>query len=725
MINFKVKATLAIFFTVVIFFNDIQLWAQSDGSSSTSTLPRVLVEDNKQDGSAEVGYVVKDAVNFGPWGDKPVLDLPYTVSVTNSHFFENIQARNPGDVLRKLPNMFGAPSTEANFINSVITRGFRSLQKNIMNGIQTDNVGLGIFIEDVDSMEVMSGLNGFMYGLGNVGGIAVYNLKKPTYEQLAKIRFGDYGGGQFFGHLDVGGPLADGKVAYRFNVLGQDGHTSIDRQTISKQFSSAAMDFNISENIQLQVHGAIGRIDNDGRQGAFTVRASENYVHKAPDPSKLWVSDDTFTDLDWASVDLNLNAKLNDVFSLRFGYAHRQSIRKSIITVSYFDAINTDAYNWETRALNWKDVSDGAMAYLDAKFDTMGIEHNLTVGFNGYRTTEYIGKWDGTKRTVYIFAQNLPGSFLVNSAVDYDLDRYQIFTPNGGYEGRAKDYTTYIYNFMIGDEIHFNDQWHLMAGLNYANVKDTSFTNSGQRNQTYQSQKLTPTLSLIFKPIPNVTTYASYIQSLENGTIVGATYANAGELLKPLTSDQYEIGVKAEVAGLLLSAAFFKIDKGLQFADVNNYYKQDGRQRNKGVELSVMGRLFDSLNLFGGITFLDAKMVKTQGGNLDGNRPQYIPNVIAKLYAEYDLPFLQGLTVSAGFDHFGSVMANATNLVHVPSYTTVDVGLRYKTSLWDHEAIFRLDVNNVGDKAYWAAEPGAEIFLAPPRNVILTGSFAF
>jgi iron complex outermembrane receptor protein len=222
-----------------------------------------------------------------------------------------------------------------------------------------------------------------------------------------------------------------------------------------------------------------------------------------------------------------------------------------------------------------------------------------------------------------------------------------------------------------------------------------------------------------------VTTYATYIESLESGGVVGGNYANAGQLLKPMDSSQYEVGVKAYLRGLLLTGAFFQIDKSLNYAGSDNVLTQDGRERHRGFEFSATGRLFDSLNILGGFTLLDAKNIKTTNGALDGNRPKYVPKTIAKLYLEYDTPFVEGLTLNGGFNHFGSSYANNSNLVKAPAYNVVDLGLRFQTALWGKTTIFRFDVTNVANKAYWAAEPGAELFLAQPRAFILTGSIEF
>ncbi|WP_268876318.1 TonB-dependent receptor domain-containing protein, partial [Aliarcobacter vitoriensis] len=83
--------------------------------------------------------------------------------------------------------------------------------------------------------------------------------------------------------------------------------------------------------------------------------------------------------------------------------------------------------------------------------------------------------------------------------------------------------------------IVFNDQWSALVGVNYATIVNTSYSN-GVQSSKYDVSELTPTLSLLYKPFYNLTTYATYIESLEAGTIVGNTYVNENEILDPYKS---------------------------------------------------------------------------------------------------------------------------------------------------------------------------------------------
>ena len=52
------------------------------------------------------------------------------------------------------------------------------------------------------------------------------------------------------------------------------------------------------------------------------------------------------------------------------------------------------------------------------------------------------------------------------------------------------------------------------------------------------------------------------MKSLEQGSSVGNSFANAGAQLDPLQSKQYELGYKIEKPGWQAAAALFRIDRG-------------------------------------------------------------------------------------------------------------------------------------------------------------------
>jgi iron complex outermembrane receptor protein len=185
------------------------------------------------------------------------------------------------------------------------------------------------------------------------------------------------------------------------------------------------------------------------------------------------------------------------------------------------------------------------------------------------------------------------------------------------------------------------------------------------------------------------------MESLERGgqaarEFGGRPVVNAGEVMKPLVSEQVEVGVKVSLGGMLLSTALFQIDKGLQYYDVRNpaapVFVQDGRQVHRGIEFTAFGRLAERWSLVGGLTLLDA-VVRRQKQNpaLEGKRPAALTGEVAerlaRLRAEYDTPWLPGLTLVGGVSYTSDRYADPMNTDRLPSFTLFDAGARYAATL--------------------------------------------
>ena len=285
---------------------------------------------------------------------------------------------------------------------------------------------------------------------------------------------------------------------------------------------------------------------------------------------------------------------------------------------------------------------------------------------------------------------------------------------------------------MLGNDIEFGERWGALLGVTQSTIYDKAFGATGATTSAYDETRVTPSASLLFKPVPNVTVYGSYIESMEKGGTAAATYngfgvTNAGEIKPPLESQQLEVGVKATVGGSLLTAALFQIDKGLQYYERSGTtgpytYVQDGRQVHKGLELTSTGRVLQGLTVVGGLTIMDAKVTRNkQTPALEGKTPANVAENFAKVYAEYDLPAVAGLTLTGGIYYTGKQAVDALNTDEVPDFTTADIGVRYKTRLSGLPLTLRLNVSNLTNKSYWltANSTGA------PRTVGFSGQIEF
>jgi catecholate siderophore receptor len=126
---------------------------------------------------------------------------------------------------------------------------------------------------------------------------------------------------------------------------------------------------------------------------------------------------------------------------------------------------------------------------------------------------------------------------------------------------------------------------------------------------------------LIFKPTPNTSLYASYATAATppNSLIGEGSEPNAlnavqaaSDALRVEKTKSMEIGAKADLlgGGLSLTGAVFQTKtKNARVTSDSNTVAFIGERRIRGAELGFNGTITDEWNIFGGYTYLDAKIV--------------------------------------------------------------------------------------------------------------------
>ena len=707
------------------------------------------VEVRAKAGSAEDGYVVDTTKNLGPLGNRTLLDTPYTINVASEEFMENIQASSPGELFNRLPGVnINGGNSEHNHYHTVNVRGFSELGSSTqLNGVPTGvHSNIGAFLEELESVEVVSGLAGFLYGSGNVGSTINWNFKRPLYKHTNKLRVGNFGNEAYFAHADLSGPIADGKFAYRLNLLTQNGEGVVKPQNLERQLISAAFDWNVTDNLLVQALASKAQIKLDGRQGGIFIQGDVNNAYpttqvtgafnqptrpltSVPKPvanDQLFVPSDARNYIDKTDVGIGIKYKINEQLNVRAATHYNRAVteqQSATITLSE----DPDLYFFSPSASRQIFDSKGGYAYLDAVFDTGPLEHKVTIGFNGWVMDRYGTTGGNTTPANQLYQGRFSNPGLAQKFSINALDLWSTV---------SDDYITQKnnrYNLFIGDSIKFYEQFEVLVGINRSTIHNRGYNSSGLRTSEYKDSAFTPTLAFMYKPVSNVTTYISYAESLEPGTVVsttdqgGWTWSNAGEALSPMKSQQYEIGVKAEIGDMLLTAALFHIDRAIQYGDYNRQtWVQNGNQRHRGLELTWRGKITENFSLMGGANFLDAEITKSGTSSHVGNWPNFVPKFAGKLYAEYAVPFLDGLTITGGVNHFGKVYTNRTNTLELPAFTTADLGLRYELEVMGLSTIYRLKVNNITDERYWYAGGSiSHMHVGQPRTIAFTAELRF
>ncbi|GFM86821.1 ligand-gated channel [Pseudomonas cichorii] len=690
--------------------------------AGTLTMPNVDINARTTvEGSEAAGYVSENISNVGALGGMKLQDTPYSMSVTSQALLKNMQATSTDDVFKRNPfAQLYSPKT-AGYASAITIRGFGgSSSLNIANdGLRFSTLADGgNFIEDTEQLEVVTGLTGFLYGPASPGGLANYVLKRPTYERYNSVTLGNAGGENYYLHGDFGGPIdSEGKFAYRLNVLTQDGETAIDLQKRRRQMVSLALDWNVSDDLQIQFDASHKESQTRGLT-SYWFFANEAYRPSASslDTDKLYSQKWAFSDNQTDKAGVRAKWRLNDTFSLRAAFAAQQYTQEYTYTGPQIDA--PGVYTQPLYAFAPLETREySGYLFLDSLFATGPLDHKLTLGYQG-----------NTARTL-MYTDHTPSqqqSSVTGTAVSLS-QQPQVSKPGYsiGHGAQHLSSTSDTHNLLIGDIITFNEQWSTILGATHTQIiaytNNFATTTTTPRKTEYDKSLTSPSVSLIYKPVPWLTTYATYIEGLQSGSVAPANAINAGTALAPQISEQYEIGAKASLGDTLVTLALFNIEKPNAFRNTARLYVADGLQENNGLEFSVTGKVTPQLTLVSGLTLLDPEVKKSSTSANDGNSPINVAKQLAKVYAEYDIASLPGFAVTGGAFYTGKQYADEANNYTLPAFTTFDAGARYRLPLGDNSLTLRANVSNLTDKKYWLNTS----YLGDPRTVAFSAQLEF
>ena len=688
-----------------------------------TVLEPISVNESYKNGTAENGYLSEDITGVGLWGKRSLQDTPYSMSVIPQELIENVQAKDMNQIFKMNPTTqeTGQMLTGLGDAQWVTIRGFE-INNPIINGIPYSTKWASTpMMQDIERVEIINGATGFLYGGGRVGGAVNYITKKPTTEDLRNVTIGSYGDESYFSHIDLGGQFDDNHTfGYRINALYQNGELPSTTNTEQKAISFV-FDWKPTDNFYTDIKYSHKALFEKGANTVFN-SVTNRPILKNQSYSPDWIENEVKADI----VENSVNWNINDIFTLRTNLSYEKTKHRGDsldIVLQDNIALQNPTNYWRGTSYTknaWQETTTyGGSVYLDSKFETLDINHNLTMGYSS-ESSKYHRRADNW--TFYTINRDMTLDELKSlsepSSIDWDN--------NGivGAEPLKPRQKLEFNNVLIGDDIVFNDQWSALVGANYATIKSIFYPS----NYAYDKSELTPTLSLMYKPFEDLTTYITYIENLEQGDQVpnDPSYNNPGNILDPYKSKQYEIGAKYSLnEKVLLTGALFRIEKANWYEKTDSNgkinYSEDGEQRHEGIELGITGKVTDNFTVVAGGTLMDLSVEKATDPTLEGKKPTDAASKMAKIYTEYEIQQIKGLALTAGAYYTGKKYANEENTDVLPSYTLYDAGLRYKTKFDKYPTIFNLNVQNLTDKEYW----GSSTNLGDPRTAAISMNIKF
>lgn len=649
----------------------------------------------------------------------------------------------------------------------------------------------------VQRIELIKGPQSVLYGTSAVGGIINVVRRAPDAEThvYSKLAYGSWNnlnaqigfGGKFIGpfnylatvnyqhtdgwrdnertrrsgYLTIGGNLGDkDELNFRFGGQGDRYATEIGLPALLSYDVYSAK----TGSVVLPAYTLQAGLDRTNRYNShsdfmknYNFNASVDYKHTFSEAAKLMERlSYTYDDIDYFGTEsldyLTSNDPIYDTYFMN-------GDKKKYI------CIDSIYYSYPLRFSHVAKTLNNQIE-LSGKFTTGSVKHNYLGGYSliylrRCSFTGYNFKGDGTDTPetsdVWGTALGAHGSIYDAESLGWMKTKFSKVTPQDRWQN----------GFYFHDVLDINEHWKAMVSgrFDLYSYKRTSLkTIDGKREfddvdkseyTAMSTSAFTYKAGVVYLPMENLSLYASYgtyfkpIYTFFSPTTI---YIDAdgkrfypddkgGEVFKPETGGQFEIGVKYEVnENLTVNASVFSINKRNMTVALGKVTENDkqmtvtgqvGRMRSTGFDLDVTWEPVTNLCLTTGYGFTDAKYKSIASNeymkdyNLEGKRFAYIPQNTFYFLGDYTIAkgAVRGLGFNVSVSYQDEVYRNATNTSKFDSYWTTDLGISYEIPR--NHIRLGFNVNNLFNTEYINQSLGEQMVPCEPTNVMASVAYRF
>ncbi len=671
-------------------------------------------------------------------------------------------------------------------LGSVGFFGYDGLEGGV--GIYVDGVLLGRSTEsnfdlpDLQDIEVLRGPQGTLFGKNSVAGAVNITTKLPSFKPQAEISgsYGNYNYWQLQGYASSAiGDSEKAAVSLSFHATQHDGYTK-DTGVVGNPDAGARYNNEDDKGVRAQA-----LLQPNGN---LTVRIIANYDHSDANccitvpvgivthfadglsyngtAGKIGILN-RFAAAGYTLPPISPFSRTTDINSWNHYAMETAGLTvladydldgytiSSITGASYYDwyphldgdATGADILTAANNTTHQRQLSQELRltSPLGGKFDyTAGLygfyqqlNDQAIVGYGSQAAAVFTGKNTGTTYTETQAALNgfasvatdIPSTY---STAIYGQGTYHI-TPQIDLTGGAR--LTYEEKFGTYYETQQGGEDLATSGLTVAQQAATqAIRNSYSPVESYELRHsdILPggLVTLSYKPVPNILTYATYSHGEKSAGLNFVTSATTPKIVAPEKIDNYEIGAKTTLLNgrlLLDGDAFWDEDTDFQstiFGVISNkevaYLASVPKARSRGVETDIHAQVTDNLSLFSSAVFNEAYNESNPAAacpievsnvsttcNLSGRPLAGASKWNATFGGEYDLPLPEfGNTETVAYlggnielRSFFYSTADDGQYSKVPGYGlgNIDFGIRQADGRWDLSGW----IHNVSNEHYY------------------------
>ncbi len=680
--------------------------------TSTFFSGAILAEEleNKEKKKAKGAAVMMEVIEVTSrkkYSAEPVQETPLAVTVYGADQLEAMNVSDLSDLSYASP---GAQFEEVGTFPGVQNFAFRG--QGINSSIPSVDPTVGTFIDgmflgvtygvvmdmfDMESVEVLRGPQGLLFGRNVTGGAVSLRTKRPDGEFEAKVKVQATDHEQYTYAGTVEGSLIENKlygkvVAYHDNDNGYftnngTGHKEgVEYLTpnnktvgaIDTTFIRGTLVLEATDDLEFTLITETGSMKGDG--GAWsdltTVLDPTEGEYLSEQSNKFTLSTDggSFTDGEWNHAIFETNYQVDDTSSI-------------------------------TNILAYRNIDFASAADLDGEMTSIFEVGGITIQDQisnelRYATTLMDGKLDLTIGHYY-FQQNIEyfeDRFVAGGALKFVLGGTMDHTSTGAF---------------ISTDYHLSDKLSFSAGARYtiedkkASVIDSTdgkcadigtYTCDGKWIDLEREwTSVTPKLGLDYKINDDAMVYAFWTKGFRSG---GVNFRNAKpELYSPgptdaESQDTYEIGLKSDLLDgtLRLNAAYFFADIKDKQSEINvgdpdvivlQATLNAGDVEIQGIEIDFVSLITDSFTIMGSFSWLDSEYthLNDTGAVFGDDLPRLAP-ISYTLAADYtqDLANDSYIIYRLGYSYRDKNAFNDNNTAYFPETQQVTAKIEWNNS---------------------------------------------
>ncbi|CAM4104452.1 TonB-dependent siderophore receptor [Bordetella muralis] len=659
-------------------------------------------------------------------GETSIRQTPQPVTIISRQFIDDRDMPDLHDVMQNTPGVT-VDYTDSERV-TYYSRGFQidSLQIDGLNVYQSGSTFIQPDTAVLDRVEVLRGAAGILRGSGNPSATVNLVRKRPTPEFQAGVKLMTGSWDRNRVEADISSPLNEsGSLRGRVVAVLDNKDFFQDAREEKRRVFYGVLEADLTDNTTLTASFQHTELKATGAWGGLP---------RDFDGSSLHFSRDTYLGAAWnhwnrynQQASLELEHRFDNDWKVKASAANTRfryfdgGFKQSYITRA--GTTNPYLYNVTTSVYPDSASDQNALALVaDGPLTVLGRKHHLTVGLesNYTRTTGSSGYFNlGPLNNVDIRDWNPYTSY--PEPTDETAGTYYKATNN-----IVKQQAAYA----VG-RISVTDPLTVLLG---ARATWWDYKVPGDSDSNYSiDREITPYVGLIYDLNDNFSLYSSYSEIF----VPQDAYDATGNLLDPITGEDYEAGLKGEFLDgrLNFSASVFRINNtGRAMDDANSanpclpnypngYCKvAGGKTRSQGWELELTGEITPNWHIMAGYTNTQTKYVRDASDTNIGQPIRTLdPRHLLRLFTTYRFPgALHGLTIGGGVQAQSSTYATSRGIeARQGGYAVYNLMAAYD---FNENVRLQLNVNNVFDKVYYRKvdATGISNYYGDPRNFMLS-----